>query len=137
MNSSLSTTITVSFPHSLSVPPLYHTAHLSSSTMSPSSSWSSFLYALPNDAPGNPHPPRPPPPRHTPTSPLPSAFYNPTPKHIHKLLTVIWKVSGITRTILIRTSWYILAKTCMYGNSITMQEGERNSEKGHTEGSRV
>lgn len=65
--------------------------------------------------------------------------YNPTPKH--KLLPAIWKGSGITRTVLIRTSWHFLAKTCTYGNSIRKREGKRRGKEkvkeGHREGSRV
>lgn len=70
-------------------------------------------------------PPLPPPPIH---------FYSlsePNPQihqHTQILLTDIWRVSGITRTVLIRTSWHILAKTCTYGNSIR-KKGEGGREK--------
>lgn len=67
-----------------------------------------------------------------------SSWANP---QTQKLLTAIWKVSGITRTVLIRTSWHILAKTCTYGNSIRKRRGRRGGrakvKKGHAEGSRV
>lgn len=59
---------------------------------------------------------------------LPSLPPDPPHPQTHKLLTAIWKVSAITRTVLIRTSWHILAKTCTYGNSIR-KRGERGGEK--------
>lgn len=91
VNSSLSAAITVSLPHSLAV--------------------SDRLTTLPTHLlPLRPH------------LLLGLLFFMSTSRlsvtHIHKLLTSIWKVSGRTTTVLIRTSWYILAGTCTYGNSI-------------------
>lgn len=80
----------------------------------------------------------------TPPPPPPLALRFPVNQaswRIHKLLTAIWNVSGITRTVLIRTSWHILAEACTYGNSIRKRRGEGQGrgieKKGHTEGSRV
>ena len=68
----------------------------------------------------------PPPANPPPPSSSSSSWANP---QTQKLLTAIWKVSGITRTVLIRTSWHILAKTCTYGNSIRKRQGGRGGQK--------
>lgn len=122
--------------------PFYRTALPSSSTRSPpSSSWSLVSSSLAKRCswqrvysltlPRSQYSANPP------QTPSPPSFFfpvNPASEHIHKLLTAIWKVSGITRTVLIRTSWHILAETCTYGNSIRKREGtgggERNRERG-------
>lgn len=129
MNPTLSTTITVSFPlrshfpaRPLHLLPLCPHLVLGLLYLSPCNVvWLHFFFSTHAAYAATPSPP-------------PIHFYSlsePNPQihqHTQILLTDIWRVSGITRTVLIRTSWHILAKTCTYGNSIR-KKGEGGREK--------